>query len=239
MNDITTTEDPLYSGKVLYSNHKRSVILIRIFQVLLVLTVIAILSNIMELQLLYKMQVEEVNLTILENNDLRQSIIGFLQLGLTIASIVVFLNWFRRSYGNLHRLGVHPNQSESATIWTWFVPILNLFRPFQIMKEIWYETQFTIRKSDVTFQIKEGDLLLGTWWILFIATGILGRIIFQNAMSSETVEEYITGSTLTLFSDILDFAGAITVIVIVKNVSKWEARIVEEITANGGTVKMI
>ena len=35
-----------------------------------------------------------------------QGIIGLLQTGLYIASIVTFLNWFRRAFGNLHRIGI-------------------------------------------------------------------------------------------------------------------------------------
>ena len=88
-------------------NFKRAKTLLTVFWVLTGLTLVGLLTGYNELQILKNAQIgeyvskEETNLS-----DLLQGIIGLIQLGLYIASVVVFLNWFRRAYGNLHRAGI-------------------------------------------------------------------------------------------------------------------------------------
>lgn len=71
--------------------------------------------------------------------DATQALIAIVRLLLQIASVVTFLWWFHRAYKNLHVAGV-PNLrfSPSWAIGGFFVPILNLYRPYHIMKEVWH-----------------------------------------------------------------------------------------------------
>ena len=67
----------------------------------------------------------------------RQRMIASLQ-GLTyLATITGFLVWFHRAYTNLHSLGMEPLRLRAGwAVGGWFVPILNLVRPKQIMSDI-------------------------------------------------------------------------------------------------------
>ncbi|MFC4874671.1 DUF4328 domain-containing protein [Negadavirga shengliensis] len=128
-------------------NSKRAKTLLTVFWVLTGLTLIGLLSGYNELQILKNAQIgeyvseEEANIS-----DLLQGIIGLVQFGLYIGSVVVFLNWFRRAYGNLHRAGItYIKHKESMAVWTWFIPIVWFYRPVQIMNEIWTETQEKIK----------------------------------------------------------------------------------------------
>jgi len=56
-------------------------------------------------------------------------------------SVITFIMWFRRAYFNLHQKVNHLSYSEGWAAGSWFVPIINLYRPYQIMKEIYIETK--------------------------------------------------------------------------------------------------
>ncbi len=104
--DEIIKEEPTEKFEI-WDNSKRAKTVMTIFWILTGLTVIGIVSGYFELEILKNAQQgefisdEEANAS-----DTRQMIIGILQTGLYIASIVVFLNWFRRAYGNLHRIGI-------------------------------------------------------------------------------------------------------------------------------------
>ena len=68
-------------------------------------------------------------------NNLRVQLVAILVLIIRLASIIVFIMWFRRAYNNLHKIGVpHLEFSEGWGAGAWFVPFINLARPYTIMK---------------------------------------------------------------------------------------------------------
>jgi hypothetical protein len=71
------------------------------------------------------------------SNDFRQSIIAILFAILYLFSVVFFIQWFRRAYFNQE---IKFKSMASTNGWVsgaWFVPIMNLFKPFQLMQEIY------------------------------------------------------------------------------------------------------
>ena len=56
----------------------------------------------------------------------------------TLISMVVFIRWFPQAHRNAAALD--PETVRYGTrwaIWSWFVPILSLFRPKQMANDIW------------------------------------------------------------------------------------------------------
>ena len=236
MNEIEKIGEKDLSPKIeIWDNSKRAKNLIIIFWVLTGLTLIGIISGYFELQLLKNAQIgiyaseSEANAS-----DLRQGIIGIAQTGIYIASIVLFLNWFRRAYGNLHRFGInYLKHKESMAVWAWFIPIIFLFRPVQIMNEIWNETQEKIKKFD---SIYNGGLIIGLWWTLFIISNFIGRYVMKTAFKDETIEQLIEGSQAMLISDVLQIPEALLVILIVFQLSKMETKLAKEVKKSDGNI---
>lgn len=222
----------------IWDNSRRVKQLMVVFWILVGMTVIGVLSDYMELELLKAIQSgialdqEEISA-----NDLRQGVIAILQTGLYIASIIVFLQWFRRAYGNLHRLGInYLRHKESMAIWAWMIPIICVFRPVQIMNEIWKETQKGIKKYDSTFSIKNGELIIGLWWTLVIITNFIGRYLLKTAFKQDTIEQLIESSQASIVSDVLQIVEALLIITIVSKISKFETRLANEIENSGGAI---
>lgn len=219
-------------------NSERAKILITVFGVLAVLLLVGLFSGYNELQLLKRVQIgafvseDEAN-----TSDLMQRIFGILQFGLIVTSIIVFLNWFRRAYGNLHRLRINNiKHEESMSVWSWFIPIVSFFRPVQIMNEIWNVTQQNIQKFDSSYRIKNGDLIIGIWWAFFIISNFIGKYILKSAFKDETLEQIIVSSQAMLISDAFQIVETVVVIYLVHQVSKMESKMADEIKNSGGIV---
>ena len=214
----------------LKDNSGRAKTVMTIFGVLTGLTLIGLLAGYNELQILEKAQFGEyVSEQEANISDMMQGIIGLVQLGLYIASVVVFLNWFRRAYGNLHRVGInYLKHKESMAVWTWFIPIVWFYRPVQIMNEIWTETQGKIKKFDASYVIKNGGLIIGLWWTLFIISNFIGRYVLKTAFKQDTIEQLIESSKATMISDIMQIPEALLLILIVYKLSKMESKLAEE-----------
>lgn len=222
----------------LWDNSKRAKNVLLVFYLLIGLTIIGIYSGYLELEILKNAQQGDfAEESVANASDMRQMVIGLLQTVIFIVSVVVFLNWFRRAYGNLHRLGITSlKHKESMAVWTWFIPIIVLFRPFQIMKEIWTETQASIKKFDPNYVLLNGGIFIGVWWTLFIISNFLGRYILKSAFKTETIEQLIEGSQAMLLSDIMQIPEALLVVVIVFRISKMESKLAEEVKKTGGKV---
>lgn len=223
----------------IWDNSKRANTLIVTFKLLITINVFVIISSYYELELLKDLQAGYyIEDNVIFMSDLRQLIVTSLQLIIYITSIVVFINWFRRAYGNLHRLyGRHIlKHNESMALWAWFIPIAWFFWPVQIMNEIWKWAQLKIKQFDPSYMIKNGGLLIGLWWTLFILSNFIGRYAIKAAFKDETIEQLIESSRVTLFTDIMHIPEALLVILIVSQLSQFETKLKEEVIQAGGNI---
>ena len=66
-------------------------------------------------------------------------LIDFVKLFLTIVLAATFLCWIYRASENLHSLSSDQMRfSPQGAVGWYFVPLANLFRPYQTMQEIWH-----------------------------------------------------------------------------------------------------
>ncbi len=73
-----------------------------------------------------------------EANDARQALIGFGYLGVFIVTGVAFLKWIYRANLNCRGFGAQDMRfTPGWSVGYYFIPFLNLVRPYQSMKEIW------------------------------------------------------------------------------------------------------
>jgi len=106
------------------------------------LTIIALVSKIMKYNLHVRMDRGDFTMDEATSNELRSLVIGIVFMIVKILTAIFFIMWFRRAYYNLTQIpNSKVNYTEGWAAGAWFVPILNLFRPVEIMNEIWRETQ--------------------------------------------------------------------------------------------------
>ncbi len=103
---------------------------------------------------------------------------GFLELGVNVLTIIFFLLWLHRAYKNLPILGVEQLKFTPgwAVAW-WFIPIMNFFRPYQIIKEAWKASDPNVDLTNrLAWQTAPGSSLIAWWWAIFLLDRIIGVI---------------------------------------------------------------
>ena len=185
----------------------------------MIMDVVGVISGIAEVRLVTRMiNGEFVTLKELEDNDNRQAVVGGLQLAILILAAILFLVWIYRAHRNLPALGVSGlKYSPNWAVGGWFIPIMNLWRPYQVTAEIW-------RASDPESSGPEGQAwqtapvspILKFWWGLWIIGGIIGSILLRFAFQEpEDLEALRTQSVTFAVADVIDIPAAILAILVI------------------------
>ncbi|MEX2173050.1 MAG: DUF4328 domain-containing protein [Pirellulaceae bacterium] len=132
-------------------------------------------------------------------------------------TVVAFCMWIYRAHSNLGALrATEIIYSAGWAVGSFFVPILNLFRPFQIMVEIW-------RGSDPA-ELPAGSprpaTLVGWWWGLWIVSGVLGRIGDRFARNAHEIPELMTASGLAILDAAVALALAVCAILVIRTIDR-------------------
>lgn len=199
-------------------NAERAKIAIVMIIVVVVLEIISMLSDVMQYEMLQiGFTMEEA-----ESNDLRQRIIALFFLVAFIVSIITYIRWFRRAYFNLHLRVKHLDFTEGWAAGAWFVPIVNWFRPYQIMKELYVETEKFLRNNAPSYTKTTSTAIVGWWWAIWIISTIVDRINFNISQKAETLDEINTSTIWSILASVFGIPLAILAIKVIKDYSEIE-----------------
>lgn len=160
-------------------------------------------------------------------NDLREAIIALLSLAVYITGIVMFLLWFRRAFFNLRQRANYLNYTDAEAVYSWFIPILSFYRPFQIMREVYNETKYLFEKNSISLTRPLSSDFLGIWWALWIINNITGQIAFRVSLKAETIDELIFSTRAGMAANAMGVFAALAVIKVVNDYSKIEPMIAQ------------
>jgi hypothetical protein len=210
---------------ILPDNTQRNKNITVAFYILGFIKIAAIVSSFLQAALLSRMEAGNYTTAEAESNDMRERLIAVANLAVLILCIVLFILWFRRAYNNLNRSGRTVTQfDEGWAAGAWFVPFLNLGRPYQIMKEIWEKTQqvttnlLIYRKSDI----------VGWWWAIWIIGNVASNIA-NRAERASSISELMTATYISATADFIQLISIVLVIVIIKSTGVFEANLQESL----------
>jgi len=101
----------------------------------------------------------------------------------------------------------------------YFVPIWNLFRPHQCMREIW---------DTVHLQRPVGSALLRLWWLFWILYNIAGRAAWRFEARATELAGYVLCDTLYTVSDGIDVILHVLALMLVTRVAAAYAENIRE-----------
>ena len=183
------------------------------------MSVIAIVSGYMQLEVLQAMDLgafesQEAMEAAAEANDTRQQIVAIFQLLVYITAGVLSLMWIHRACFNARVRATYMRFTPGWAVGWYFIPIANLWKPYQAMKEIWETTDAQANKS-----MTEGAWLLGWWWTFWIVSNILANAAFRMSLRAESIDELLSMTKVMLASDLIDIPLTILFIQIVRKIS--------------------
>jgi hypothetical protein len=155
-------------------------------------------------------------------NDFRQLVISLVFMVGYIVSVITFIQWFRRAYYNLHLLVPNLNYTEGWASGAWFVPILNLFRPFQIMKELYEKTHLLLIQKNINYNYKYTSKYMVIWWTLWIVINFADRISGQISKYATTIDDFLFSTLFTLITGIFFIPLSIFTVKVIRDYSLLE-----------------
>ena len=161
----------------------------------------------------------------IEENEFIIGIIGVVQIILNICCIIFCIRWFKRAYTNLSAR-VPTESTPGWTIGSWFIPIVSLFKPYQIMKEMWIET-LTILRNTHSQKYKNPNIFLGSWWLLWIIVSIGANITMQITNRSTDIANHIVAGKIDIVLTILSFPLGILAYLVITKYNKLEDQLNE------------
>lgn len=193
-----------------------------ILWILLGMEIISLISHYLQYDLLQRVangaQVKSIEASA---NDVRELIVSIIYAITYIVFLVMFIQWFRRAYYNLQIKVPHLLFTDGWAAGSWFVPILNFYRPFQIMREIHTETIELFEQKGVS-NAKISTSYLGWWWFLWITSGLIGRISSNISMDSESIRELTNSTMVEMISNVVSIPLILLFLKIVSDYSKVE-----------------
>src|SRR5204863_10134970 len=120
-----------------------------------------------------------------DGNDLRQAVVSFASFGLRLLTVVVFAIWIVRAQRNVRALGAqYLPVSPGWSVGFFFVPIMNLWKPYVAMRSLSQASQQPIDWSAV-----RRSSVLPLWWTLWIANSFVGYIASKMSWHAQTIEQ--------------------------------------------------
>lgn len=155
-------------------------------------------------------------------NDARVQLVAILTIFVYLATVVAFLAWIHRAHKNLASFGTAGLEySPGWAIGGFFVPFLNLVRPFQVMREIWKASNPDVDyQNDRSWQYSASSALIGLWWGTWILAGVLGRLVFRLSRGAKTIDSLLSLTYLSIVSDIINLLPAVLVMVLVRAIDR-------------------
>jgi uncharacterized protein DUF4328 len=185
-----------------------------------VLGAITVLAAALEIGHLNLLSGESTTLQQIDDDNNTLAVVYVVALIAYIFCAAFFIAWTWRAYKNVTALGAQrPRFGTGWAIGGWFVPILGLWRPKQIVDDIWRTSEPTdppVLRPHL-WQDTRTSALLGWWWAFFIIGNIVGR--FTARLPSDTIEHDRTATTWALVDDALTLAGLVLAILVVTRIT--------------------
>lgn len=140
----------------------------------------------------------------LQSSDDRAVFAHGLALLLFLVTAVVWLVWFNRLYRDLHDAGGRPlRHGPRWAVLAWIVPILNLFRPKQMVNDTWSATSRDPGEGE------SRPPVLNWWWGTLMVSTVLARVAVGSESSAETLDDLRRGAVTVLVADFLDIGACV------------------------------
>jgi hypothetical protein len=125
--------------------------------------------------------------------DMRAMIVGGIYLLVFIATAVAFGRFVAQANRNVRSLGAHVEYSPASMVWWYFVPIANLWKPYDAIKQVWIAT--LTRHPDEYIHL---DALRG-WWAAWVVSSVIDRISTKMG-ESEDLDTLLASSVIDVLS---------------------------------------
>jgi hypothetical protein len=150
--------------------------------------------------------------------DLFQGLSGLLQAIVFLVCGFLCLKWIYRVSLNAHSMASDMKTTPGWGVGWFFVPIGNLWKPFQAVRETWQVSA----AGGPGWQSQPAPNMLGWWWLAWIVANILGNIAFRLQMGATSTGAVAISSGLSVAQDIANVPLDVLFIFIVQRLTAMQ-----------------
>lgn len=214
--------DPLATARD--SERRRARVTLFLIYACLALDVVAIVSDLLQMHLLDRVaKGGKLSDSEASANDVRQGAIAILQTGAFLFSGVAWLSWLHRAYASLRLVGTGKSKfTPGWAVGYWFIPVINLLRPYQIVRDLWIRSDRL--NADVSVEDAPSPSLVGSWWLVYIASGVAAWVVRAGDGSGRTVDRLMNNTLWSVVLNVAAVASALLAAAVVRGIHLRQQR---------------
>ncbi len=156
---------------------------------------------------------DELNLFVLF-----EGLFALLQVVVYIVTAIPFLMWIHRANRNARALGAQGMTfSPGWSVGWFFIPILNIWKPYQAMKQIWQASA-----NPDAWSSEPVPSLVGNWWGLWLLSNFLGQMSVRLAFRDETAQILMTSAIVDLGTEAVDIALCLVALRLISSIFRMQ-----------------
>ena len=165
----------------------------------------------------------EISETEIEKYEASVRILVISEIAIIILVIIFFFIWLNNAYKNIYTMKIQSIEyTPNWAVGWFFIPILNLFRPFQIIRELWKASNPEYMPNEgISWKSQNTEKIIIFFWTFYLISEIFlrGVIKLSELRETDTAEEMLRSCRITLFQQILYIISAILLIKIVRTIT--------------------
>lgn len=156
----------------------------------------------------------------LEFTDSLYAVIGICMIVGSLVGTIVFLMWIYRANKNARALGATGMQFTPGWSVGWFfIPFMNLWKPFQVVKEIWRASHSTDAGAT-----SGGAGLIAIWWAAWIFNSLVDRVAGALATAANDVDSFIFSRQVNLLAMVVNLTVIVLTVAIVHSITSHQTQ---------------
>jgi len=141
-----------------------------------------------------------------------------------IAAGMMFLTWLWRARVNAeHLCRAEHRWSRGWTIGSWFVPVVNLWFPRQIVDDIWRTSRPGVPADTYRVDGLELSPLVRAWWYTMLANVLVVLVLRVETRGEVTIEVLKTAAQYGTVSTLLLLVGATLLSQVIRQITQWQS----------------
>jgi hypothetical protein len=141
-----------------------------------------------------------------------------------LAAATVFLTWLWRARVNAERLcRAQHRWSRGWTIGAWFVPVVNLWFPRQVVDDIWRTSKPGVPKDTYRVDGLEPSPLVRAWWYTMLVNVLVVLVLRAETRGEVTLDVLKAAALYGTVSTLVLLVGATLLSQVIRRITHWQS----------------
>jgi hypothetical protein len=135
-----------------------------------------------------------------------------------VVTSIAFVGWLYQARVNVRALGMRRMRyGRGWCIWGFLMPAVNVFRPYQVVREIWKASD-PASLDPFQWQSLQTPWLVSLWWGAFLAAASLHLLALLTSLGNDVnLQQLVLSRSLTLFADVaLGLAAGVSIFLVTR-----------------------